>query len=164
MDRFWKMLLLIIFIILLDQFSKAVVQSNMSSGQLINVINGFFNISYVKNTGVAFGVGAGSTSWVRAIFILGIPVFACFYIFYLLIGSLKGSLRISIAYSLILGGAVGNLIDRFSIGYVVDFFDFYYKESHFPSFNIADSCISIAAGMLIIDALLQIKMTKKKKT
>ena len=75
---------------------------------------------------------------------------------------MKGPFFISLAYALIIAGAIGNLIDRFSLGYVVDFLMFYWKDesNHFPAFNVADSCITVAAGLLIIDFFLQLKAKK----
>ena len=87
-------------------------------------------------------------------------------IFYLLIKTLKGPFYISLAYALIIAGATGNLIDRFSLGYVVDFLLFYWRDesNDFPAFNVADSCITVAAGLLIIDFFQQLKAKKANAT
>ena len=81
-----------------------------------------------------------------------------------MVKTLKGPFYVSLAYALIIAGAIGNLIDRFSLGYVVDFLMFYWKkeENHFPAFNVADSCITVAGFLLVIDFLIQLK--KKKVT
>lgn len=162
MARFWSLCLLMAALIIADQLSKGAIQSSLYYGQTIPVIDGFFSIAYVKNTGAAFGFGAGGPEWFRQVFFLGLPVVFCLWIFWMLIKSLKGAFYLSLAYALIIAGAVGNLIDRFSLGYVVDFLMFYWKEeaNHFPAFNIADSCITIAAGLLIIDFFLQLKAKK----
>jgi signal peptidase II len=146
----------------MDQLSKGAIQTSLFYGETIPVVKGFFSIAYVKNTGAAFGFGANGPEWFRQIFFLGLPVFFCGWIFWLLIKTLKGPFYISLAYALIIAGATGNLIDRFSLGYVVDFLMFYWKEeaNHFPAFNVADSCISIAAGLLIIDFFQQLKAKK----
>ena len=80
----------------------------------------------------------------------------------MLIKTIKGPFYLSLAYALILAGATGNLIDRFTLGYVVDFLLFYWKveANHFPAFNVADSCITVAAGLLIIDFFQQLKAKK----
>jgi signal peptidase II len=93
---------------------------------------------------------------------LALPVIFCGWIFFMLIKTLKGPFYLSLAYALILAGATGNLIDRFSLGYVVDFLLFYWKDEahHFPAFNVADSCITVAAGLLIIDFFVQLKAKK----
>lgn len=162
MARFWTLCLLMATLIIVDQLSKGAIESNLYYGQTIPVIDGFFSIAYVKNTGAAFGFGAGGPEWFRKIFFLGLPVLFCGWIFYLLIKTLKGPFYISLAYALIIAGAVGNLIDRFNLGYVVDFLMFYWKkeENHFPAFNIADSCITIAAGLLIIEFFMNLKGKK----
>jgi signal peptidase II len=162
MARFWTLSLLMAFLIIADQLSKGAIQSSLYYGQTIPVIKGFFSIAYVKNTGAAFGFGANGPDWFRQVFFLGLPVLFCGWIFWLLIKTLKGPFFISLAYALIIAGAIGNLIDRFSLGYVVDFLMFYWKDesNHFPAFNVADSCITVAAGLLIIDGFLQLKAKK----
>ena len=120
MARFWSLSLLISFLIIADQLSKGTIQSTLFYGQTIPVIKGFFSIAYVKNTGAAFGFGAQGPDWFRQIFFLGLPVVFCFWIFYLMVKTLKGPFYVSLAYALIIAGAIGNLIDRFSLGYVVD--------------------------------------------
>lgn len=149
-------------LIIVDQLSKGAIQSSLFYGQTIPVIEGFFSIAYVKNTGAAFGFGAGGPEWFRQVFFLGLPVVFCLWIFWMLIKTLKGPFYLSLAYALIIAGAVGNLIDRFSLGYVVDFLMFYWKDesNHFPAFNVADSCITVAAGLLIIDFFVQLKAKK----
>jgi signal peptidase II len=160
-NRFWKMCLLMSAIIIGDQLSKVAVQSSFYLGESIPMIDGLFNFTYVRNTGAAFGMGAGVPEFWRVTFFLVIPVIICGAIFYMLIKSLKGPLHLTLSYSLILAGAIGNLIDRFSLGYVVDFFDFYWGTNHFPAFNIADSAITVAAFLLIYDALIyQPRLTK----
>jgi signal peptidase II len=161
MARFWTLSLIMAALIIIDQLSKGAIQTTLYYGQTIPVIKGFFSIAYVKNTGAAFGFGANNAEWFRQVFFLGLPVIFCFWIFYLLVKTLKGPYYVSLAYALILAGATGNLIDRFSLGYVVDFLMFYWRDesNHFPAFNVADSCITVAAGLLIIDFIVQ---TRKK--
>jgi signal peptidase II len=144
---------LMISLIVIDQVTKLAIVQNLGFGETYNVIPGFFNLAYVQNTGAAFGMGQGSPEWLRVIFFLALPVVFCGYIAFLLWKSLMGPLYMSLAYALIIAGAVGNLIDRFRLGYVVDMFMFYWlkEEHHFHVFNVADSCISIAAGLLIYD-------------
>lgn len=162
MARFWSLSLLMATLIIVDQLTKGAIQSSFYYGQTIPVIKGFFSLAYVKNTGAAFGFGQDGPTWFRQIFFLGLPVIFCGWIFYLLVKTLKGPFYLSLAYALIIAGAVGNLIDRFSLGYVVDFLMFYWKDeaNHFPAFNVADSCITIAAGLLIIDFFVQHKAKK----
>lgn len=161
MNRIWTWALMMTALILIDQFSKGLIEQHYRLGESTEVISGFFNITYVRNTGAAFGMGAGVEEVWRRFLFLFIPVLACFYIIYLIWTSRKDRYILGFSYSLILAGAIGNLIDRFSLGYVVDFFDFYFGKSHFPAFNVADSCISVAAGLLIIDYIRHHKKPAK---
>ncbi|WP_417336955.1 signal peptidase II [Halobacteriovorax marinus] len=162
MDRIWKMSLLIVGVILLDQFTKGAIQQNFKLGESLAVIPGFFNLVYVQNSGAAFGMGAGAGDFVRILFFLILPTIACFWLLWLIWKTRHTSAWLCTTYSLIFAGAVGNLIDRYSLKYVVDMFDFYIGTSHFAAFNIADSAISIAAVMLIIDfAYLEKKREEK---
>lgn len=160
MGRIWRLSITIFAIILIDQFTKGYIQTNFHLGETIPVIDGLFNFTYVRNPGAAFGFLAAAPDYIRRPLFLGIPVVACLWLIYLIWKIRYGSLLLSVAYSLILAGALGNLIDRFTLGYVVDFFDFYFKASHFPAFNIADSSITIAAFLLIVDLFLSKKIRK----
>ena len=153
MKRFWSILLVMVGMILVDQLSKGAVQQNFHLGESIPVIDGFFNLTYVQNTGAAFGIGRGSPEWARVLFFLALPVLIVIGLFVALIKSLKGPALISWAYGLILSGAIGNLLDRFILKFVVDFFDFYIGDSHFAVFNVADSCVSVGGAFLFIDWL-----------
>ncbi len=166
MKRFWILSLLMAALIIIDQLTKGAIQTSLYYGQSIPVIDGFFSIAYVKNTGAAFGFGQGAHILFRQIMFLALPVVFCGYIFFMLIKSLKGYFYLSLAYALIIAGAVGNLIDRFTMGYVVDFLLFYWRDeaNHFPAFNVADSCITVAAGLLIIDFFHQWKMKRAQQT
>ena len=165
MARFYALCLMMATLIIVDQLSKGAIQSSLQLGQSIPVIEGFFSIAYVQNTGAAFGFGAGAHDYFRITMFLVLPVFFCFWIFYMLVKTIKDAFYMSLAYALILAGAVGNLIDRFSLGYVVDFFLFYWKDevNHFPAFNVADSCITVAAGLLIYDYFVQLKAQRAQK-
>ena len=163
MDRIWKFSLVIVCIILADQLTKAVIQSNFFYGESISVIDGLFSITYVRNTGGAFGLFAGANKGIRELLFLLFPVLACLWLLWLLWVNRNKQVLGGAAYSLIFAGAVGNLIDRFSYGYVVDFLDFYWSGSHFPAFNVADSAISVGAFLLFLDAYLQQKSSGREK-
>mgnify|MGYP000209276532 FL=1 len=160
MKRLFVFLFLIVAIIILDQWSKVYVMNNFYVGESYPVIKGLFNFTYVRNTGAAFGFGGQYPDWIRYTIFRALPVIACVWLFVLLLKSYKDKALISCAYTLIFAGAVGNLIDRFRLDYVVDMFHFYYKSSHFSVFNIADSAISVAAGLLIIDFFVERKKEK----
>lgn len=164
MARFWSLCLLMSFLIILDQLTKGAIQSSFAYGETKVIIDGFFSLAYVKNTGAAFGFGADGNDIFRKIMFLALPVVFCGWIFYMLVKTLKGPFYMSLAYALILAGATGNLIDRFSMGYVVDFLMFYWKNeaNHFPAFNVADSAITVAGFLLVYDFFVQLKLKKVK--
>jgi len=162
MNRIIKLLILMIIIVVSDQITKRYVQSNMSVGESIQVISGFFNITYVRNPGAAFGFLAEASEKIRKPLFLALPVIACFWLVWLIWDSRKRHPILTLAYGLIMAGAVGNLIDRFSLGYVIDFFDFYYSIHHYPAFNIADSSITVAAILLIIEFIFLSKKNTHK--
>jgi len=164
MQRIWSMSLLITAIILVDQFTKGAVQTYFTHGESITIIDGFFNLTYVRNPGAAFGMGADAHDTLRAIFFLALPVVACFWLLWLIWQTRHTNFLLCLAYSLIFAGAVGNLIDRFTLDYVVDFLDFHWNGNHFPAFNVADSAISIAAGLLIVDFFLELKNKKEESS
>lgn len=161
MDRIWKMSLFIVAIILGDQFSKGAIQANFTLGEIKEIIPGFFNLAYVRNPGVAFGMGGTFPDWIRIILFKIIPIIACFWFLYLIWETRKKSLIQCVSYSMIFAGAVGNIIDRVTVDYVVDMFDFYYGTYHFATFNVADASISIAAGLFVIDHFIEERKKKK---
>ncbi|MFL5783734.1 MAG: signal peptidase II [Bacteriovoracaceae bacterium] len=166
MKRFWALGVVAIVLILVDQVTKAAIVDSIPYGDTVKIIDGFFNLAHVRNTGAAFGMGQGSHVIVHHLFFLFLPVAFCLWIAFMFYKTISGPIHNSVAYALILAGATGNLIDRFRLGYVVDMFMFYWKneENHFHVFNVADSCVSIAAFILIYDFLHQQKMKKKLST
>lgn len=148
-------------IVIFDQYTKHLVSSNFYLGESVRVIDGLLNFTYATNSGAAFSFGGDFDNWLRYLLFLALPVVACVWLFTLLVKSFKGPGILTWAYALILGGAIGNLIDRFRLDYVVDFIDFYQGDAHFATFNIADSAISIAAGLLIIDYFINKKQEKR---
>lgn len=162
MNRIFALGAIAILLILADQVSKAAIVDSIAYGDSIKVIDGFFNLAHVRNSGAAFGMGQGSSEIVRQIFFLFLPVAFSLWILVLFYKTVKGPMHNSIAYALIIAGATGNLIDRFRLGYVVDMFMFYWKkeEHHFHVFNVADSCVTVAAFLLIYDYYLQLKAKK----
>ncbi|MCK6596085.1 MAG: signal peptidase II [Bacteriovoracaceae bacterium] len=153
MNRIYKMCIMIAILIFADQVTKALVQQKFYLGESIPVIEGLFHLTYVRNPGAAFGMLGSHADWIRIPVLFILPVIACFWLLYLMWSVRHKSLIQCSAYALIFSGAVGNLIDRWSMNYVVDFFDFFYQTHHFPAFNIADSAITVAAILLIIDVL-----------
>lgn len=151
----WLSLALLILIV--DQFTKVLILGAYQLGDATRV-TGFFNIVRVHNTGAAFSFLAQASGWQRWFF-TAIGLAAAGFIVYLL-RSHAGQRLFSFALACILGGAVGNVIDRLLHGYVVDFLDFHWAGWHFPAFNVADSGISIGAACLILDELLRVRRGK----
>jgi signal peptidase II len=147
---------LIIVIIVVDQWTKKVVVGSFNLYDSVAVIDGFFNITYVLNPGAAFGFLAKMSDQYRVAFFVGVTIIAIAIVVYLLIKEKTIVLR-RYAYSLIFAGAVGNLIDRITVGKVIDFLDFYVGKYHWPAFNVADISITIGVGLLILDMLLEKK-------
>lgn len=144
-------------LLIADQFTKILILGYYRLGDS-TVVTAFFNIVRVHNTGAAFSFLADASGWQRWFF-TGIGVAAVGVIVWMLKAH-PGQKLFSFALACILGGAVGNVIDRVRYGYVVDFLDFYWGTWHFPAFNIADSAISIGAACLILDELLRVRKTK----
>ena len=151
----WLGLALIIFIA--DQFTKVLILGYYRLGDTTYVTS-FFNVVRAHNSGAAFSFLANAGGWQRWFF-TGIGIAAAVFIIWML-KSHHGQKLFAFALSCMLGGAVGNVVDRMRHGYVVDFLDFHYAGWHFPAFNIADSAITIGAVCLILDELLRVKKTK----
>ena len=151
----WLALALILLIA--DQFTKVLILGYYKPGDSTWVTS-FFNVVRVHNTGAAFSFLASASGWQRWFFTV-IGVAAAIFIVWML-RSHGGQKLFAFALSCILGGAIGNVIDRLLHGYVVDFLDFHWAGWHFPAFNIADSAISIGAACLILDELLRVRRSR----
>ncbi|MBE9546522.1 MAG: lipoprotein signal peptidase [Proteobacteria bacterium] len=139
------------FVVLLDQITKFYISSSMSVYDSTPVIDGFFNITYVRNAGAAFGFLAKASPMIRSLFLIGVTIAVILLIIYY-IWKIKAEEKLFVLpLSLILGGAVGNLIDRIRFGEVIDFLDFYIGSCHWPAFNVADSAISVGAIILVFE-------------
>ncbi|MGE0633858.1 MAG: signal peptidase II [Pseudobdellovibrionaceae bacterium] len=139
------------FVIVIDQLVKIYVHTNFVLGESIVVIPHFFNLTYVRNFGAAFGVFAESHPTFREFFFLSVPPAALLFIVYLL-RTVPDSDKWQIwALSAVAGGAIGNYIDRLLYRYVIDFLDFHYDSKwSYPAFNIADMAIVTGVGILIL--------------
>lgn len=141
-------------IILLDQWTKLLTVKHFYYGESISIIDGFFNLTYVQNKGAAFGILSKAPDLFRIPFFLAVPVVAMIFILMIFKKLAPNSIKLSTALSLVIGGAIGNFIDRIRLGYVIDFLDFHWKWNyHFPAFNIADSAICVGVGLLMLDLL-----------
>jgi signal peptidase II len=145
----WALVVLIV-----DQFTKVLILGYYQLGDSTPVTS-FFNVVRVHNTGAAFSFLANAGGWQRWLF-TGIGVVAAVLILWML-KSHPGQKMFAFAMASILGGAIGNVLDRIFYGYVVDFLDFHWKGWHFPAFNVADSAITLGAVCLILDELLRVR-------
>ena len=141
-------------VVVADQLTKTLILHAFRLGDSTTV-TGFFNLVRVHNTGAAFSFLAGASGWQRWFFV-GIGVAATVFIVWML-RSHGGQRLFATALALILGGAVGNVVDRLLHGYVVDFLQFHWGGWYFPSFNVADSAITVGAVLLIVDELLRVR-------
>jgi signal peptidase II len=154
-------------IVLLDQWTKALVQQRMSLRESIPIIPHLFSLTYIRNPGAAFGLFVGMDKSFRALFFLAITVAAISVIGYFFLASIREDRRIALAggpapsrhncwlrigLALVFGGAIGNLIDRMRYGEVVDFLDWYLGAYHWPAFNVADSSITVGVSILLAAA------------
>ena len=140
-------------VILLDQISKLIIIKKLPLFEEIVVIPGLFNIVHYLNPGGAFGFLSGVDTNLRHMFFIVVSVLALGLVFYLYKSTPVTHRLLSAAFALIFGGAVGNLIDRFRFGQVVDFLDFYMKSWHWPAFNVADSAITVGITVFIFHLL-----------
>jgi signal peptidase II len=141
------------FAVALDQLTKLYIHTRFQLGESITVIENFFNITYVRNPGAAFGFLAESNPQFREIFFLSIPPIAMIIILMILRGVPNKDRWQVFALSSIFGGAIGNYIDRLRFRYVIDFLDFHlYQKYSWPAFNVADSAIVL--GVMILGVLM----------
>jgi len=141
-------------VLLADQFTKILILGYYQLGDS-TVVTGFFNVVRVHNAGAAFSFLSDASGWQRWLFV-GIGAVAMVLILWML-RSNPTQRFFSAALSLILGGAMGNVLDRLLYGYVVDFIDVHWAGWHFPAFNVADSAITLGAAALILDELLRVR-------
>lgn len=147
--RAWLWLSLLILI--LDQASKRVVDQSMALYETIPLLP-MFQLTYLQNQGAAFSFLSGAGGWQRWFFIT-LAVAASLFILRVLKQLPRERVLEASAWSLVLGGALGNLIDRILYGYVIDFLDVFYGNWHWPAFNLADSAITVGVALLLVDSL-----------
>lgn len=138
-------------VIVLDQLTKLWASSALDYAVPVAVMP-YFNLTLLHNTGAAFSFLSEAGGWQRWFFAL-VALLVSTVILVWLKRLPSGKVWLSVALTLVLGGALGNVWDRITLGYVVDFIDLYYQSRHWPAFNIADSAITVGAVMLIVDSL-----------
>lgn len=153
-----RWLLLSALIVLFDQLTKVLVVRSFTLGQRRAIVDGFFDLTLVYNKGAAFSFLAGAGGWQRWFFI-GLGLAAVAFMLYLLWrhGQQK---MFALGVALILGGAIGNIIDRILRGQVVDFVLLFWKDFYWPAFNVADCGITVGAALLILDELRRVRRSR----
>lgn len=141
---------LIVLVIVLDQLSKLWIVGNFELYESLPLIPGLFSLTYLTNTGAAFGMLAGQPALWRQVFFIAVALAALGGIFYMYRKLRNDSPWYEVALALIGGGAIGNLIDRVRLGSVVDFLDVYVGAYHWPAFNVADSAITVGVTIFLI--------------
>ena len=148
-------------VLLIDQLTKVLIVNSFAWGDS-QPITGYFNLVRVHNSGAAFSFLSSASGWQRWFF-TGVGVVATGFILWMLRSHPTQKL-FCFALALVLGGAVGNVVDRLAYGHVIDFLDFHWDflapvfyQGHFPAFNVADSAISVGAVCLILDELLRVR-------
>ncbi len=143
---------LTLIVILLDQYTKALILEKFTLGSSLSIISDFFDLTYIQNRGAAFGFLADAHPSFRTPFFIIVPMVALISIAWVFRKLPDRDLKMSSALSLVIAGAIGNLMDRLSLGFVVDFLDFHWHGGyHFPAFNVADSAICIGVSLLMLD-------------
>ena len=155
--RLLHWLAMALLIVLVDQFTKLLIVGSMQLGDS-RIVTDYFNIVRAHNSGAAFSFLADASGWQRWFF-TGLGSVASVFMVWLL-RSHAGEKLFCFAISCVLGGAVGNVIDRVLYGYVVDFLDFHWIAMHFPAFNVADSAITLGASCLILDEVLRVRRSR----
>jgi signal peptidase II len=152
--KYWVLLIVCFWILFVDQWTKHAVQQRLVLYQKVEVIQGFFNLVHVRNTGGAFGVFGGERGGLGSWLFVMVSIIAIGSILFLFLRLKEDERILPLSLSLVLSGAIGNLIDRLRYGEVVDFLDFYLFSYHWPAFNIADSAICLGIGLMALKILI----------
>ena len=168
-SKSWQPTFPILFVLLLgittaDQLTKSMIVKSLSLGQSITVIQDFLHFTLVYNSGMAFGLFSSSNIPFKSALLTILALSATGVISYYVLQTPLSERLTRLGLVLVLGGAIGNIIDRIRLGYVVDFIDVFYQNIHWPAFNIADSCICIGVGFLIVDNFTSKTKTLPKET
>ncbi|GGP24311.1 signal peptidase II [Silvimonas amylolytica] len=155
-----KWLIVAALVIVADQITKLLIQSHFQFGEMYTLIPGCFSLTLTYNLGAAFSFLANAGGWQRHFFTVLALVVSGVIIYTLRRHHQQA--RFSLALALILGGALGNVIDRVAYGHVVDFILVYWKNWYYPAFNVADSAICVGAALLVIDSIARPQHTREK--
>jgi len=162
--KYWVLLILCVWTLSFDQWTKHMVQKSLPFHQTVAVVPGFFNLTHVRNPGGAFGIFGGEKGGLGSLLFVVVSLLAIGILLVLMLRVREGEEIYSLSYSLVLSGAIGNLIDRLQYGEVIDFLDFHLFSIHWPAFNIADSAICIGIGLMAFELLAQDRKKARNKT
>jgi signal peptidase II len=151
--RFGGPVALGVSVVILDQLTKRLIRTRVGVHESIPILDGFVSIVHARNPGAAFSLFADMPGWFRGPFFIGITVTAIVVLFYVISRLPAEDRLMRVALGGVLGGAVGNLIDRLIYGEVTDFIDVHWRSYHWPAFNVADSSITIAVSAVILQSL-----------
>ena len=150
-NKYLHLLLISNALIIFDQYTKLMITLHVPLHYSVRVIDDFFSLTHIRNAGVAFGLFANNASDYKALFFITVSVIAIMAILVIYYQTPNYKRMVLNGLILILSGAIGNLIDRVLYKEVIDFLDFYYQDFHWPAFNVADSCITIGVGLMMVD-------------
>ena len=142
-------------VVALDQVTKPLVRAKLDLYESVSIVPGFLNLTHVQNTGAAFGILNRVDFPLKTPVLIGLAIVALVSIGVYSMGLPAGQRLARFGLAVVLGGAIGNLIDRVRTGHVLDFVDVYWRDYHFWAFNVADAAITIGVALLILDLLLE---------
>jgi signal peptidase II len=147
-------LLLALAVLALDQWTKWLVERTLAPNSSHEIVPGLFHLSHVRNTGVAFGLFASGGDGLATAVLALLGLTALGFVSWFFVRAQAGETRLLVALALVLGGAVGNLLDRLATGAVTDFLGVYIGSYRWPDFNVADSAICVGLGLMLLDSFL----------
>lgn len=150
-----RLLLLVAAVLAADQVTKQIILATLAPGERLPVIDGWFQLRLIVNRGGLFGLFRDLAEIWRAALFTGVPILACVGLLAFLLRTPAAQLLLRRGLALILGGALGNLTDRLRYGHVVDFLDVFWRDHHWPAFNVADAAICVGVGLILLDAGLR---------
>ncbi len=162
--KHWILWIALPLVLACDWITKYAVQHLVPLYGATPVIGGVFNLTYVKNTGAAFGLFAGDINPFRTVFFAAITIGAVGVIFLIFRRVKENAVLAPLSLAMIMAGAIGNLVDRIRWGYVIDFLDFHWHEYHWPAFNVADSAITVGVILLLIENLFLQRKRESRRT
>jgi len=153
MQNRWGFAIIILSVLILDQASKIAVSTQVGLGESVPVVPGLLHITLVRNTGMAFGLFSAHSIPYKPLLVTALSIAALVAVAVYALGTPSHNQLSRSGLAFILGGAAGNIIDRIRLGYVTDFVDVFYRQAHWPAFNVADAAICAGVGLLLLDTL-----------